>query len=420
MRVKIVGNGGRESAIKWKLTKHCHEIVNDLQELTVVGPEGPIADGIADRHGFIRIVAPSMLAARLESSKLWAKQFMQRWDIPTARWMTYTRNPDGMNQALLDLDIMRNNRSHKIISIKPLDLENPYYPVVIKEDGLCGGKGVVIARTQEEAWRNIPPIFINNIFKSSSNKVLFEDYVFGFEASCFVMSDGDSYKILPFCKDYKRINDGDEGPNTGGMGAIAPHPLVTDKMKKRIEDTIIKPTLNGMRLEGCRYKGILYIGLMINENGPFVLEYNVRFGDPECQVLMMLMKDDLAPYLKAISEGTLDNLPDPKFHEGYAITVSLCSQGYPQKYEHGYCIEGLDKIDNSVQVFHAGTVFDEQSQKYKTNGGRVLNVTTFEKTLDKARENVYNAVNKINFDNMIYRKDIGKNEKSGNSNKASE
>ena len=407
MRIKIVGDGGREHALRWKLSQHGHEIVKDLHELTVVGPEGPIAGGIANRHGFVKIVAPSMLAARLESSKLWAKQFMQRWDIPTARWMTYTRNPDGMNQALFDLDIMRNERPHKIVSVDPLDLENPYYPVVIKEDGLCGGKGVVIAKNKQEAWSHIPHIFINNKYKSASNKVLFEDFIPGWEASCFVMSDGDTYKILPYCKDHKRLGDEDTGPNTGGMGAYAPHPLITKQLAKQIEDTIVKPTLNGMRLEGLKYQGILYIGLMINEQGPHVIEYNVRFGDPECQVLMMLMEDDLAPYLKAISNGTLDSLPDPKFYEGSAVTVCLCSEGYPENPISGKVIQDNGNDTDNVVTFHASTEYDDKLQAYKTSGGRVLNVTARANNIENARKKVYDRIKDIHFENMIYRKDIG-------------
>jgi len=391
-RIKVIGEGGREDAIRWKLKKHDHCIVDKLEKLTIVGPEIPIAGGIADRHAFKHIVAPSMLAARLESSKLWAKQFMQRHDIPTAKWMTYTRNPDGMNQAIFDMDNMRDDDS----------------PVVIKEDGLCGGKGVVVAKSKQEAWSHLPHIFLNNIFKSTSNKVLFEDFIDGFEASCFVMSDGNTYKILPYCRDFKRLGEGDTGSNTGGMGAYCPHPLITDELSKQIEKRIIFPTLNGMRLEGLRYKGILYIGLMINEKGPHVIEYNVRFGDPECQVLMMLMEDDLYPYMKAIADETLDKLPDPKFKDGYAITVSLCSQGYPKEYVTGHTIYGLNDVENAI-VFHAATEYNENTGKYKTKGGRVLNVTALGETLEEARNNVYNAVSKISFNNMIYRKDIGKN-----------
>jgi phosphoribosylamine--glycine ligase len=400
-RIIVIGNGGREDALRWKLEKHDHCIVEGLADLTVVGPEKEIAGGIADRHAHKHIVAPSMLAARLESSKLWAKQFMQRHDIPTARWMTYTRSPDGMNQAIFDMDNMRDDHT----------------PVVIKEDGLCGGKGVIIAKSKQEAWSHLPHIFTNNVFNSPSNKVLFEDFIEGFEASCFVMSDGENYKMLPFCKDHKRLGDGDTGPNTGGMGAYCPHPGIDEKLAKEIETKIVFPTLNGMRLEGLRYKGILYVGLMISKDGPYVIEYNVRFGDPECQVLMMLMEDDLYPYLKAITNGTLDKLPEPKFKTGAAVTVTLCSQGYPQEYVTGHEITGLDDLDDVV-VFHAGTELNENTGKYKTTGGRVLNVTALGETVDQASEKVYNAIHKIDFANMIYRTDIGKNEENNDTNKA--
>lgn len=406
MRIEVLGNGGRENAIRWKLRLHGHEVDVTYPGLTVVGPEDLIAGGIADRMGFQNIVAPGMLAARLESSKLWAKQFMQRWNIPTARWLTYNRNPEGMTQALSDLDAYRNDRPHKIVSIDPLDLENEYYPVVIKEDGLCGGKGVVIAKSKQEAWRNIPPMFINNIYKSPSDKILFEDFIPGWEASCFVMSDGDTYKILPYCKDHKRLGDNDQGPNTGGMGAYAPHPLITDKLAKQIEDTIVKPTLNGMRLEGLKYKGILYIGLMINADGPHVIEYNVRFGDPECQVLMMLMEDDLAPYLEAISNGTLESLPAPKFYKGTALTVCLCSEGYPTEPIVNKVITDIGTNTENTQVFHAAVNVDDAGVM-TTAGGRVLSVTARGSSLDEARKLVYNRLKQICFDNMVYRKDIG-------------
>ena len=416
MRIKVLGNGGRENAIRWKLRLHGHEVDVTYPELTVVGPEKLIAGGIADRMAYKHVVAPSMLAARLESSKLWAKQFMQRWDIPTAKWLTYKKSSAGMNQALLDLDTYRNNRPHKIVSIDPLDLENEYYPVVIKEDGLCGGKGVVIAKSKQEAWSNIPYMFLNNIYKSPSNKILFEDFIPGWEASCFVMSDGDTYKILPFCKDHKRLGDNDQGPNTGGMGAYAPHPLITDKLAKQIEDTIVKPTLNGMRLEGLKYKGILYIGLMINENGPHVIEYNVRFGDPECQVLMMLMEDDLAPYMQAIAEGGLEDLPDPKFYKGAALTVCLCSEGYPADPSTGKVITDKGADAENIQVFHASV--NIENDVMTTAGGRVLSVTARGSSLDNARKLVYNRLTQICFDNMVYRKDIGY-EKSPDNNQTS-
>jgi phosphoribosylamine--glycine ligase len=298
---------------------------------------------------------------------------------------------------------MRNDRPHRVISATPLELENPHYPVVIKEDGLCGGKGVVICKTKEEIWRNLPHMFINNIYKSNSNKILVEDFVVGEEASCFVLSDGYDYKMLPFCKDHKRLQDNDKGPNTGGMGAYAPTPIVNKKTQDDIRKRIVEPTLIGMRSEGIPFKGVLYIGLMISPiAGPQVIEYNVRFGDPECQVLMMLWEDDLYDFLYATAKGGLGNMPDPTFYNGDALTVTLCSQGYPQEYETGYAITGLDINKPDVQIFHAGV------KDGMTAGGRVLNVTARGESLDNARETVYNTIKDISFENMIYRTDIGK------------
>ena len=404
-RVKIIGNGGREDAIRWKLEQHGHMVVDDLARMTIVGPETDLVNGIVDRHGLKNIVGPSRLAARLEGSKLYAKQFMQRHDIPTARWMTYTRNGEGMNQCLFDLENMRDYR--------PED----HYPVVLKEDGLCGGKGVVVCKTKEEAWSNIPHMFISNIYKSPSNKILVEDFVEGVEASCFVLVDYNSYKILPYCKDYKRAYDNNYGPNTGGMGAISPVPYITDKVKKLVEERIIKPTIHGMRRDGAVYRGVLYIGLMIKNGEPYVIEYNVRFGDPECQILMMLLEDDLYPYLEATYKDTLDKLPDPKIYDGAAVTVTLCSKGYPKDYVTGLVINGLDTVPKDVEVFRAGV--QEKDGHYLTSSGRVLNVTARAKTLEEARQKVYSAIgeNGVNFDSMHYRTDIGElNEKSGNNN----
>ena len=405
VRVNILGNGGREDALRWKFLQQGHTLTADMVNLTVVGPEALLADGIVDRYNLSGrpIVGPDRHAARLETSKLWAKQFMVRHDIPTARFMAYKRSPDGMNQCLADLDVMRNDRPHRVISATPLELENPHYPVVIKEDGLCGGKGVVICKTKEEIWSNLPHMFINNIYKSDSNKILVEDFVVGEEASCFVLSDGYDYKMLPFCKDHKRLHDNDKGPNTGGMGAYAPTPIINKKTQDDIRKRIVEPTLVGMRSEGIPFKGVLYIGLMISPiAGPQVIEYNVRFGDPECQVLMMLWEDDLYDFLYATAKGGLGNLPDPTFYNGDALTVTLCSQGYPREYKTGYAITGLDINKPDVQIFHAGV------KDGMTAGGRVLNVTARGESLDNARETVYNTIKDISFENMIYRTDIGK------------
>lgn len=424
--IDVIGHGGREDAICKKLSSEGHVTFKrsytkiDLPEhkvadFVVVGPEEPlhlgIVDEYAEKYPNVKIVGPTKLAARLETSKLWAKQFMQRNNIPTPRWFVYDKNPDGMNQALIDLDIYRNNRPHKIVSVSPLDLENPYYPIVIKEDGLCGGKGVFIAKSKEEAWKQIPQTFLLSKFQEQSKKVLIEDFIEGIEASCFVLCDGVNYKILPYCKDYKKLKEGDKGPNTGGMGAVVPHPLMhntNSELKNKIEQTIIKPTLKGMQEEGIPYKGILYIGLIIDaHNEPYVLEYNVRFGDPECQVLMHHMKSDLFPYLEAISAQnlvwpcSLNELPNPEFYDGFSMTVALCSKGYPNEYRIGKKITILPINNPNVTIHHVGLNHDT------TESGRVMYITGRGNTISYARHAVYDAIQKISFEGMIYRTDIG-------------
>lgn len=380
----MIGNGGREDSLRWKLEKE-NIPINENSKFVIIGPEGPIADGLTEHYEGMhkKVFAPSKLAGRLETSKLWAKQFMLRNDIPTAKWETYDRST--IEEAI----------------IRP----NDKFPIVIKEDGLCGGKGVSVCETLEEAI-NVRQTFTDNKFDSKSNKILIEEFIQGEEASCFVLTDGKDYKVLPYCQDHKRVGERDTGPNTGGMGAYAPAPLITDELDIRIRREIIEPTLEGMREEGIPYRGILYIGLMICSGDPYVIEYNVRFGDPECQVLMMLMESDLSPYLEACVEGTLKELPAPKFYKGSAITVCMCSGGYPEKYGKGFPIEGLDKInDPDVQVFHAGT--QKVDDRYITKGGRVLNVTARGETLQEAQDKAYQICKKIHWEDSFYRKDIG-------------
>jgi len=380
----MIGNGGREDSLRWKLEKE-NIPINENSKFVIIGPEGPIADGLTEHYEGMhkKVFAPSKLAGRLETSKLWAKQFMLRNDIPTAKWETYDRST--IEEAII--------------------LPNDKFPIVIKEDGLCGGKGVSVCVTLEEAI-NVRQTFTDNKFDSKSNKILIEEFIQGEEASCFVLTDGKDYKVLPYCQDHKRVGERDTGPNTGGMGAYAPAPLITDELDIRIRREIIEPTLEGMREEGIPYRGILYIGLMICSGDPYVIEYNVRFGDPECQVLMMLMESDLSPYLEACVEGTLKELPAPKFYKGSAITVCMCSGGYPEKYGKGFPIEGLDKInDPDVQVFHAGT--QKVDDRYITKGGRVLNVTARGETLQEAQDKAYQICKKIHWEDSFYRKDIG-------------
>ncbi|MAH21714.1 MAG: phosphoribosylamine--glycine ligase [Thaumarchaeota archaeon] len=407
MNVLVIGNGGREDSIRWKLRNEGIHILRNIEDVTskdliVIGPETPIENGLTDELELkgIPVFGPSKLAGRLETSKLWAKEFMKRHNIPTAHWLTFTRGEQGMSQVI---NLLTDEHTRK------------RYPIVIKEDGLCEGKGVVICSNYKQVLDIIPSIFIDNIFNSSSNKILIEDFVAGDEASCFVITDGDHYKILPFCQDHKRVGDGDIGPNTGGMGAFCPTSRITDKIKRTIEEQIVIPTLQGMKEECLVYKGILYIGLMIDKGGsPYVIEYNARFGDPECQVLMMLMKSKLYPLLEAVTQNKLDEQSDPIFHDGYALTVVMCSGGYPGKYKTGYIIDGLDKKKpDNVEIFHAGTKrsiklnTDRKLGSWITNGGRVLNVTARGSSLENARKNAYGVAEQISWTGSFYRKDIG-------------
>ena len=384
MQIEIVGNGGREHALAWKLTNENCTIEKD-SDFVIIGPEVPIAQGLVEKlqNQNKTVFAPSKLAGRLETSKVWAKKFMHRNNIPTADFKVYNRN--------------------EIESVLSFWQSKPD-TIVVKEDGLCGGKGVAICKTVKEK-RNAKLDYSTNKFKADSDQILLERFIRGEEASCFVLTDGKHYKMLPYCQDHKRVGDNDTGPNTGGMGAYAPAPIITKDLDRRIKKQIIEPTLAGMNAEDCTYTGILYIGLMIVNGDPYVIEYNVRFGDPECQVLMMMLKSDLMPYLKACTDGTLNKLPKPKFYPGSAITVCMCSEGYPGEYKTGYEIQGLQNKFDDVEIFHAGT--KQQDDKTYTHGGRVLNVTARAKTLANAQKIVYDACDKISWTGSFYRKDIG-------------
>ena len=384
MQIEIIGNGGREHALAWKLTNENCTIEKD-SDFVIIGPEVPIAKGLVEQLQSQNktVFAPSKLAGRLETSKVWAKKFMQRNNIPTADFKVYNRD--------------------EIESVLSFWQSKPD-TIVVKEDGLCGGKGVAICKTVKEK-RNAKLDYSTNKFKADSDQILLERFIRGQEASCFVLTDGKHYKMLPYCQDHKRVGDNDTGPNTGGMGAYAPAPIITKDLDKRIKKEIIEPTLAGMNAEDCTYKGILYIGLMIVNGDPYVIEYNVRFGDPECQVLMLMLKSDLMPYLKACTDGTLNKLPKPKFYPGSAITVCMCSEGYPDEYKTGYEIQGLQNSFDNVEIFHAGT--KQQDDKTYTHGGRVLNVTARANTLANAQKIVYDACDKISWTGSFYRKDIG-------------
>ena len=396
MKVFVVGNGGREDSICWKLRredvevfKSSESIFSENNDLVIIGPEAPIAEGLVDEleSKDIPVFGPTKLAGQLETSKVWAKHFMQRHDIPTSNFRLFKR------------------KQLKILSY----YTSSEYPIVIKEDGLCGGKGVVVCKDRIEVETALTENFSINKFNSSSDNFLIEDFVEGVEASCFVLTDGKDYKILPYCQDHKPVGEGNTGPNTGGMGAFCPTSRITEKLKKKIEKEIVIPTLDGMREEGLPYKGVLYIGLMIKEDGlPYVIEYNVRFGDPECQVLMMLLKSELYPLLKSVAEGNLGEQPDPEFYDGSALTVVMCSEGYPGEYERGHEIDWENQTHFStpnMQVFHAGIKWE--GDRYITDGGRVLNVTARGSSLEDARERAYKIVERISWKGSFYRSDIG-------------
>jgi len=401
MKVFVVGNGGREDSICWKLRredvevfKSSESIFSENNDLVIIGPEAPIAEGLVDEleSKDIPVFGPTKLAGQLETSKVWAKHFMQRHDIPTSNFRFLKRKHSKWNYTII---------SNYIISRQ--------YPIVIKEDGLCGGKGVVVCKDRLEVETALTENFSINKFNSSSDNFLIEDFVEGVEASCFVLTDGKDYKILPYCQDHKPVGEGNTGPNTGGMGAFCPTSRITEKLKKKIEKEIVIPTLDGMREEGLPYKGVLYIGLMIKEDGsPYVIEYNVRFGDPECQVLMMLLKSELYPLLKSVAEGNLGEQPDPEFYDGSALTVVMCSEGYPGEYEKGLVIDwkhpGLSSTPDT-EVFLAGVKWKDVH--YVTDGGRVLNVTAKGKTLQEARDGAYELAEKIHWQGSFYRSDIG-------------
>lgn len=412
MKILMVGSGGREHALVWKLAQsknaqkiycapgnggisqqaECVDIkaedikgllnfaINNKIDLTIVGPEMPLAMGIVDefqRHG-LRIFGPSKYAAQLEGSKVFAKQLMQAHKIPTAKGEIFGNLKDAVSY------IKRGNA-----------------PFVVKADGLAAGKGVIICHDKKEALNAVEMIMDKKVFGDSGNKIIIEECLVGEEVSILAFSDGKNILPLVPAQDHKRIYDDDKGPNTGGMGAYSPVPLINDKLNLRIDKEILEPTIKAMAAEGNPYTGILYAGLMITKDGPKVLEFNVRFGDPETQAVLPRMESDLLnPMLCAIN-GDLSGCRI-SWIDSPCVCVVIASGGYPDKYEKGYPIEGLDTVKDAI-VFHAGTKYEKG--KFITNGGRVLGVTALG---DDAINKCYNAISKIKFKDMHYRKDIGK------------
>lgn len=419
LNVLLIGSGGREHAMAWKLSQspllgrlyiapgnpgtkqHGSNIDLDSSDfeavektvknydidLVIVGPEQPLVDGIEDeltKKGIL-VFGPSRAAAQLEGSKSFAKEFMEREGIPTAGYRTFTSSEFDKAKSY----IKKKNK----------------YPVVLKADGLAGGKGVFICMDEQEVTHRLDQLSQNSL-KGAASSLVVEDFMEGEEASVFVISDGTSYKVIHNAQDHKRIGEGDTGLNTGGMGAYAPAPLLTGKLKEQIEEKITRPTINGMKNAGNPYKGILYIGLMITDNGPKVVEYNCRFGDPECQVILPPLKSDLLQLILSASEGRLHEEEEIKISEEFYCTVVLASGGYPTEYQKGKEITGLDGVDDDALIFHAGTT--EKNGKLLTSGGRVLNIVGKGTTLQQAIDHAYTNVKAVSFEDYYYRRDIGK------------
>jgi phosphoribosylamine--glycine ligase len=420
MNVLILGSGGREHALGKKIsessqckklffapgnagTKLVGQNVNiSLKEfdklkefalekninLIVVGPEDPLVDGITDFFNNkvetqdIIIIGPSKLGAQLEGSKHFAKEFMQRHNIPTAKSKTFTKEniQDGYNY-----------------------LETLNSPYVLKADGLAAGKGVLIIDKIEEAKQELNKMVIEKKFGIASSKVVIEEFLKGIEFSVFILSDGDSYKILPSAKDYKRIGEGDQGLNTGGMGAVSPVPFIDRFFMEKVDQEIIKPTVEGLKKDGILYQGFIFIGLIKVGSEAKVIEYNVRLGDPETEVIIPRIKSDFLNLLKGIGDGTFSE-KDLNISSEAAATVMLVSEGYPEKYEKGFIIDGLEKECDSI-FFHAGTI--SSGEKTITNGGRVLAVTSFGQNTAEAIDKSYENLKLISFKGKKFRNDIG-------------
>ena len=416
MKVLVVGNGGREHAFAWKIKQSpllsklyvakgnagiwkiaekvdinptdVEKLVDFAKkekiDLTVVGPEQPLSEGIVDafEEAGLKIFGHRKNAAILEASKVFAKNFMKKYNIPTAFYETFDNEDDAIE------------------FIKKMGT-----PIVIKADGLASGKGVVIANTEEEAIETVNSMF-RGLFGEASKRIVIEEFLEGEEASYIAIVDGENLVPMATSQDHKRVFDGDKGPNTGGMGAYSPTPVITPEIEKQILEKIMYPTLKGMKAEGRPMRGFLYAGLMIGPKGINVLEFNVRMGDPETQPIMRRLRSDLLQHMIDILDGKIEQVT-PQWSEDWSIGVVMASKGYPGKYEKGFEITGIDKAeqDSDIVVFHAGT--DIKEGKIITAGGRVLTVTATGKTLLEAKEKVYKAVEKIHFEGAHYRKDIG-------------
>ena len=422
MNILLLGNGGREHALAWKLSqsKHCAQLfiapgnagtakcgknvsisINDFDGLrafcleesigmVVVGPEEPLVRGIADYFKAdatlqsIPVIGPSQEGAQLEGSKSYAKAFMKRHNIPTAAYREF----DESNYE----DGIRYMQQHAL-------------PIVLKADGLAAGKGVVICQSYVEAVAEYEMMLHYSKFGDASKKIVVEEFLDGIEMSVFVLTDGNYHVVLPAAKDYKRINEGDKGPNTGGMGAVSPVPFADDTFMKKVNDRIIVPTVEGVKKDKIDYKGFIFIGIIKVNDDPYVIEYNCRLGDPETEVVLPRLKNDMVELFHAVAEGTLNNVTIEQ-DERMTCTVMAVSAGYPGTYEKGFPISGLDLKVPGILVFHAGTT-TEESGEVVTNGGRVLCVTSYGESVDEAVSNSLEMLELIEFDGIYYRHDIG-------------
>lgn len=420
MNVLILGSGGREHAFTYSLSKSpllanlfvapgnagtsdvatnvtlnitdfeaikVFVLENDIA-MVLVGPEAPLVAGIYDffiedeQLVHVNVIGPSKQAAMLEGSKEFAKEFMERNKVPTAAYQSFTASSLKEGMSFID-------------SLKP--------PYVLKADGLAGGKGVLIIPNADEAKQSLEEMLVGGKFGAASNKVVIEEFLDGIEMSVFVMTDGKSYKILPTAKDYKRIGEGDTGLNTGGMGAVSPVPFAGEELMNKIEQQVIIPTIEGFKKEELVYKGFVFIGLMIVNNEPLVIEYNVRMGDPETEVVLPRLSSDLLAHLHAFKNEQLDK-EEVTIDARAAVTVMCVSGGYPEAYENGMVITGIEEVTDSI-IFHAGT--SRQDNRIVTNGGRVLTVTSYGANFNEALKKSYHNTAKLHYDRMYYRKDIG-------------
>lgn len=420
MNVLVLGSGGREHTFAWKIAQSplCNHLfvapgnsgtasvatnldisVSDFEgiksavlehniEMVVVGPEDPLVNGIHDYFlndnelKNIAVIGPQKTAATLEGSKEFAKEFLFRHNIPTAAYQSFTAHELEQGYAFLE-------------TLSP--------PYVLKADGLAAGKGVLIIENMDEAKAELKNMLVDSKFGAASTKVVIEEFLDGIELSCFVLTDGVHYKVLPTAKDYKRIGEGDTGLNTGGMGAISPVPFADEVLLNKIEKRIVKPTVEGLKKDQIPYKGFIFIGLIVVDNEPLVIEYNVRMGDPETEAVLPRINTDLMEIFVAIKEQNLNQI-DLEINPKTATTVMLVSGGYPEAYEKGKTISGFEHVGDAL-VFHAGA--KQSGDNVVTSGGRVMAVTAFGLDYKKALEQAYNEVSKITFEGMNYRKDLG-------------